>query len=218
MQTENYANAALLFRALDSELRRGILDILKEPMSTIQALEHASEMGFAIRHRETIYKNLEILADAKVLYKHNSGSGNRDVTYELRPGRFFVDPADMSATLENSPSGEIAGKRLEGERADLVFRALSNGTRREIMKMLLEKQMYTGDIQEKLAYRGISARYKETVWGNLRVLHGAGLVYKRSKMSSGLYWHNMVLYGSDVRQIAIDTRPLSATLLRQARI
>lgn len=213
MQTQNAADSGLVFGALDYELRRGILRVLNGPMDAVSVFERVREMGLRARHRETVYKNLEILAAAKIVYKRNSGSGNRDVTYELQPGRIFVDPYDMSAALENNPPGEIAGDRLEGERADLVFKAMNNGTRRKMMKILLEGNMHPNKIKERLAYLGTEFRCKESVFDNLRMLRNAELVYRRSNgAGSSMY------YGSDVKQIAIDTRPLSVTLLRQARI
>lgn len=60
----------MVFRALDSELRRELLRILaKEPKDSIGCYEELANIGFIARHRETIYKELQILVEANLVEK-----------------------------------------------------------------------------------------------------------------------------------------------------
>jgi len=79
--------------ALNSKLRREILRIVsKQPMTVIQVLEELKEMKVEIKYRETIYRALEKLVDAKLVEK--SYVKEKGLCYKALGNRIIINTAD----------------------------------------------------------------------------------------------------------------------------
>lgn len=71
---------------------------------------------------------------------------------------------------------------------DGVFRALADPTRREVLKLLRERDMSAGEIAERFPLA------KSTLSGHFNVLKGAGLVVAERKGTSVVYSLNVSVF------------------------
>jgi len=83
----------------------------------------------------------------------------------------------------NSVVGEIANKRARP--LDEVFRALSDSTRREVLRLLKSRDMTAGEIAERFPLA------KSTLSGHFQVLKQAGLIVAERQGTRIVYSLNL---------------------------
>ena len=79
-----------------------------------------------------------------------------------------------------------------------VISAISSETRRQILQIIADQPMKIEDVMTKLAQRGISLKYRESVYKAIEKLVNAGLVEKFYDKEEG------ICYKPLMRRIEID--------------
>ena len=85
--------------ALNSRLRREILRVIsKQPMTVVQVLEELKKMKIEVKYRETVYRALEKLLDAKLVEKFYVKE--KGLCYKATTKHVIIDIAESKVEKE----------------------------------------------------------------------------------------------------------------------
>lgn len=203
-----------VMKAIKSDLRRELMAVVsKSPMDSDTIYNTILNRGFDVKHKESVYKDLQFLVSTGLLDKYYDKS-KKKILYKPNASQVAMDTDTLQVVVGSDLGGltdnENMISKVENGEALKVIKALASPTRRFLLKLLYENPMDAGSISNIAKEQGIDLASRDAVYKSLVALVDTNLVDK-------FYDKELfrIAYKSNVDRIFIDINTMEVVLVKR---